>query len=100
MIRKKTDLLSLRDIHYGGNMKKYFLGLLILASALPAFAEPTAPRPCQVVAVDRYHRVIARFYGNTNRGNRMCRNALRQCNFEIRRRGWWDARCLQVRNPW
>jgi hypothetical protein len=90
-------------------MKKAFVALLIVATALPAFAQNRPhprPRPnprsapCTVVAVDRYNRVMAHFYGRTNPGHGMCRDALRNCNYEIRRRGWWDARCLQVRGRW
>lgn len=83
-------------------MNKYLLGLLLMFSAFPVFAETTelSDRPCQVVAVDRYQRVIARFYGRTHPRSRMCRSALRQCNYEIRRRGWWGVRCTQLRTRW
>ncbi len=83
-------------------MKKYLLGLLLIVSAFPAFSatSETNNRPCQVVAVDHFQRVVARFYGHTNGRSRMCRNALRQCNYEIRRRGWWGVRCAQLRVRW
>jgi hypothetical protein len=92
-------------------MRAIFICLLILVTSLPAFAQRRPiprPRPipnpypssCQVVAIDRYQRVIARFYARTDWQSGQCRDGLRQCNYEIRRRGWWDARCAQVRNPW
>lgn len=83
-------------------MRNFCLGLVLLVSALPAFAEVSEinNRPCQVVAVDRYQRIVARFYGNSHPRDRMCRNALRQCNYEVRRRGWWDVRCRQLGNRW
>lgn len=86
-------------------MKKYLLGLLLIVTSVPAFAETASSaeidaRPCQVVAVDRFNRVIAYFYGHTDRRSRMCRSALRQCNYEIRRRGWWGVRCAQLRTRW
>lgn len=77
-------------------MKKLFLVLVMTLSTLPAFAQRYN---CQVVAVDRYHRVLATFTGSRDyRG--MCRNALAFCHSEVRRRGWWDARCLQTRTRW
>lgn len=90
-------------------MKKTFVAVLLIVTALPALAQwnprprprpyPGPYRSCQVVAVDYYNRVIARFYGHTDyRG--MCRNALHQCNYEIRRRGWYGARCTQLLNRW
>ena len=86
-------------------MKKYLLGLLLIVSAIPAFAEITATtelndRPCRVVAVDRFNRVVAHFYGHTDRRSPICRSALRQCNYEIRMRGWWGVRCTQLRTRW
>lgn len=83
-------------------MKRIILVFVMMMSTIPAMAESLESRdiPCQVAAIDRYHRVIARFYGNSNGRHRMCRNALRQCNFEIRRRGWWGVRCVQIRTRW
>lgn len=88
-------------------MKKVFFALMFTLSALPALAQHR-PRPvpvpspypqnCTVVAVDRWNRVMAHFWGYTDPRTGMCRDGLRNCNFEIRRRGWYDARCLQVRN--
>lgn len=83
-------------------MKKAFVALLLIVTALPASAQWN-PRPpygsCQVVAVDYYNQVIARFYGQTDHRG-MCRNALHHCNYEIRRRGWYGARCVQLLNRW
>lgn len=82
-------------------MKKAFFALVMILSALPAFAQrPPYPQQCQVVAVDRYNRVIARFWAQTDWRTGQCRDGLRNCHFEIRRRGWYDARCLQLRNRW
>jgi hypothetical protein len=89
-------------------MNKIIFVLMLTLSALPAFAQRRHPNPiphprnpypqnCTVVAVDRYNRVMAHFWGYTDPRNGMCRDGLRNCNFEIRRRGWYDARCLQVR---
>jgi hypothetical protein len=90
-------------------MKKAFFAIMLTLAALPALAQyrprPVPhPRPvpypqnCTVVAVDRYNRVMAHFWGYTDPRNGMCRDGLRNCNLEIRRRGWYDARCMQVRN--
>lgn len=75
-------------------MKKALFALMLVLSALPAFAQ-RYPRTCEAVAVDRYNRLIARFYGRFDPRTGMCREALRNCNMEIRRRGWYDARCVQ-----
>lgn len=60
------------------------------------------PRPmpgpsmsCRVTMVDRYNRPIRTFYGQRDWQSGMCRNALRDCNFEQRRMGMWDTRCVQ-----
>lgn len=82
-------------------MKKAIFAIVMILSALPAFAQSYPyPQQCQVVAVDRYNRTIARFWAQTDWRTGQCRDGLRNCNFEIRRRGWYDARCLQVRNRW
>lgn len=93
-------------------MKNVFFALLLTLSALPALAQHRPhPRPvphpvphpnpypqnCTVVAVDRFNRVMAHFWGYTDPRTGMCRDGLRNCNNEIRRRGWYDARCLQTR---
>jgi hypothetical protein len=80
-------------------MKKLFVALMFLVTALPAFAQ-RYPTQCQVVAVDRYSRVVARFYAQTDWRTGQCRDGLRQCHFEIRSRGWYDVRCAQLRNRW
>lgn len=81
-------------------MKKVILVTLMTLAALPAFAQHRPyPTQCQAAAIDRFNRIIATFWGYSDpRG--MCREALRNCNFEIRRRGWYDARCVQLRNRW
>lgn len=82
-------------------MKKGFFALLIALSALPAFAQRYPyPYQCQAAAIDRYNRIIATFWGRTDHPNGFCREGLRICNMEIRRRGWYDARCVQLRNRW
>lgn len=95
-------------------MKKAFFALLLTISVLPAFAQHRPrpvphpvphPRPvpnpypanCTVVAVDRFNRVVANFWGYRDPYSGMCRDALRNCNFEMNRRGWYDVRCMQVR---
>ena len=75
-------------------MKKLFVVLTLALTTLPAFAQSYS---CQVVAVDRYNRILMRFHARTDWQTGMCREGLRQCNFEIRRRNMWDARCMQVR---
>ncbi len=82
-------------------MKKLILVLMFTMTALPAFAQHYPnPTQCQVVAVDRFSRVVARFYAQTDWRTGQCRDGLRMCNFEIRRRGWYDVRCAQLRNRW
>lgn len=53
-------------------------------------------RMCQVVMTDRYNRVVRRYWGNMN-GNGMCREGLRQCNYDLNRMGMWGFRCATVR---
>lgn len=77
-------------------MKKALFVILMTLSVAPAFAQ-RYPATCQAAAVDRYNRLIARFYGRVDYRTGMCREALRNCNMEIRRRGWYDARCVQLR---
>ena len=79
-------------------MKKLFVVLMLTFTTLPAFAQRYGT--CQVAAVDRYNRIIARFYGYPEGPNGICRQALRQCNYEVRMRGWYDARCIQYRARW
>lgn len=75
-------------------MKKLILAFALTMTTLPAFAQAYS---CQVVAVDRFNRVLLRFNARPDWQTGMCRDGLRMCNMEIRRRGMWDARCLQVR---
>jgi hypothetical protein len=77
-------------------MKKAMFALLLTVSAVPAFAQ-RFPSGCQVAAVDSYNRVIARFYGRMDYRTGMCREGLRNCHLESRRRGWYDVRCVQLR---
>lgn len=81
-------------------MKKALFAILLTISAIPAFAQNYPGQSCRVVAVDRYNRVVANFYGQIDWRTGQCRDALRNCNYEIRRRGWYDVRCGQVRNRW
>jgi opacity protein-like surface antigen len=75
-------------------MKKFLLASVLALSAVPAFAQYY--NNCQVVMVDRYNRVISRFYAQRDYRSGMCREGLRQCNSEMRRRGIYGARCAQV----
>ena len=81
-------------------MHKLIVAILLTVSALPALAQ-RYPNPrystCQVVMVDRYNRVVQRFYAYTDPRSGMCRDGLRDCNYEIRRRNVYGARCAQVR---
>ncbi len=52
-------------------------------------------RPCQVVMVDRMNRVFRRYRGYTDY-NGMCRDSLRQCNYDVQRMGMWGYRCATV----
>lgn len=80
-------------------MNKIILAIALTLSALPAFAQRYAS--CQVVMVDRYNRVIQRFYAQADYRSGMCRDGLRNCNYEIRLRNIYGARCAQVRgNGW
>lgn len=79
-------------------MKKLFLIFSMLIMTAPAFAQHVN---CQVVMVDRFNRVIHRYFGQRDWRTGMCRNALRQCNLDIRRRNIFGARCAQLRgNGW
>jgi hypothetical protein len=80
-------------------MKKFVLAVSLMLSALPALAQ--RHYSCQVVMVDRYNRIIQRFYAQADYRTGMCRDGLRDCNYEIRRRGLYGVRCAQVRgNGW
>ena len=75
-------------------MKKVFFALLLTVFSLPALAQHYPyPTNCTVVASDRFNRFIAYFWSYTDSRTGMCRDALRSYNLEIRRRGWYDARC-------
>lgn len=53
-------------------------------------------RPCQVVMTDRVNRVVRRYHAWTDY-NGMCREGLRQCNWDLNRMGMWGYRCATVR---
>ena len=57
---------------------------------------PYPSRSCQVVMTDRVNRVVRRYWGHSN-GNGMCRDGLRQCNYDLQRMGMWGYRCATVR---
>lgn len=79
-------------------MKKFIVASLLAMTTLPAFAQ--GYYNCQVVMIDRYNRVIDRFYARRDPRTGMCREGLRQCNYELQRRPIYGARCAQVvRNP-
>lgn len=75
-------------------MKKLFFALALTMSAVPAFAQYYN---CQVAMVDRYNRIIQRFYAQRDYRTGMCREGLRRCNYEVRRRGVYGARCTEIR---
>jgi hypothetical protein len=80
-------------------MKKLTLVIFLALAPLSALAQPHPyPAECRVVAVNRYNRVLAQFWGQVDPYSRVCRNAMNHCLYEIRRRGWYDARCIYVRN--
>jgi hypothetical protein len=76
-------------------MKKIFLAFMLTLVTAPVFAQRYYN--CQVVMVDRYNRVVQRFYAQRDYRSGMCRDGLRQCNYEIQRRGLYGRRCAQVR---
>ncbi len=78
-------------------MKKTLLALVCILSALPALAQ-RYPQSCHVVAVDRYNRAIAHFYGPADYRTGTCREVLRRCMYETRRRGQTGMSCIEVRN--
>lgn len=77
---------------------KTFFALMLILSSLPAFAQYRSPNQCQVAAMDRYNRIIATFRGSTF--DPVCRDGMRVCEQEVRRRGWYDVRCVVLRNRW
>jgi hypothetical protein len=79
-------------------MKKFLLALFLVLTALPAFAQHYS---CQVVMIDRYNRVIQRYYAQADWRTGMCRDGLRNCNYDLRIRNIYGARCATVRgNGW
>lgn len=75
---------------------KMILSLILLFSAHFSFAQAG---PCQVVMVNQYHRIVGRFNGYRDYRNGICRDALRNCNYEIQSRRIYGVRCLEVRYP-
>lgn len=61
----------------------------------PHYPRPNPRRSCQVVMVDRYNRVVNRYW-STAAYRRGCIDGLRQCDWDLRRYGTWGARCAQV----
>ena len=56
------------------------------------------PRPsanCRVAMVDRYNRPVRSYWGTRDYYSGMCRDALRQCNYDQRMMGNWNLRCVQ-----
>lgn len=53
-------------------------------------------RMCQVVMTDRVNRVVRRYNARTD-FNGMCREGLRQCNYDLNRMGMWGYRCATTR---
>lgn len=58
---------------------------------------PRPSRSCQVVMVDRFDRVVRRYWGHEPAGYGMCRSGLRDCNWDLNRMGAWGYRCATVR---
>jgi hypothetical protein len=81
-------------------MKNVMIVFVLMLMSLPVFAQRYRhPKQCQAAAIDRYNRIIATFWGPGNPNGR-CHQALRICDMEVRRRGWYDARCVQLRSRW
>lgn len=54
------------------------------------------PRTCEVVMTDRFNRVVRRYWGHSSPRS-MCREGLRQCQWDLNRMGAWGYRCATVR---
>ncbi len=102
-------------------MKKIITALALTLLTTAAFAQhrpgPHRPRPmpgphhrpmprpiprpmpatCRVAMVDRFNRPVRTYWGHRDWQTGMCRDALRDCNFEQRRMGNWNLRCVQIR---
>ena len=76
-------------------MKKLFLVFSMVLMTAPAFAQRYGS--CQVVMIDRYNRVIQRFFAQVDYRTGMCREGLRQCHYEVQRRNLYNVRCATVR---
>lgn len=96
-------------------MKHFLLLLLAFMMTIPAFAqrrprrpEPRRPLPrtripapvprhsCQVVMVDRYNRVVNRYWGRSRSRVNRCADAFSACHWDLKRYGSRGRRCLQV----
>lgn len=95
-------------------MKHFLLFLLAFMMTVPAFAQgrrrpqPRRPHPrtripmprprhtCQVVMVDRYNRVVNRYWGRSHSRFDRCQDAFSSCYWDLKRYGSRGRRCLQV----
>lgn len=96
-------------------MKHLFILFLVFVMTETAFAqgrrrrpEPRRPHPrtrvpmpmprytCQVVMVDRYNRVVNRYWGRTHSRFDRCRDAMSSCYWDLKRYGSRGRRCLQA----
>jgi len=73
-------------------MRKFLVMLLAFTAMSSAFAYT-----CRVDLVDRYNRVVQSYYAQTDY-NGMCRDGLRDCNYDMRMRGI-QGRCVSSNNP-
>lgn len=76
-------------------MRNLALCFLMLLCAVPAFAGYNS-YSCEVVMVDRYNRVIDRFYAQRDYRTNRCRDGLRDCNKEIRMRNISGVSCVET----
>jgi hypothetical protein len=96
-------------------MKNILLFLMAFLMMEGAFAqhrrrhpEPRRPHPrtripipgprytCQVVMVDRYHRVVNRYWGRSHSRFDRCEDAFRSCYWDLKRYGSRGRRCLEA----
>lgn len=76
-------------------MKNLIVALALLLSTAPVFAQRYGS--CRVIMVDRMNRILQTYYAQSDYRTGMCRDGLRQCNFDIQRRNVFGARCVQLR---
>jgi hypothetical protein len=79
-------------------MRSLALCFFMLLAAVPAFAQYGNSYSCEVLMVDRYNRVIDRFYAQRDYQTNRCRDGLRDCNKELRVRGVSGATCVESTN--